>query len=480
MSGDDAQLERYLDGDIPSVAELRAHARRRGARRAPSSRCCSVPASPASASTDSADFICELGPSPADRPVTVTAGGQRRRGATPIRTRQPLVQVFKTIADQYVGQISLFKVVSGHARRRHHARRRRRRARDERVHAPVPPRGHRAMTPAGKATAGDLVGVAEAASAATGSHARAEGQAGARRAADAARRQPRRHAVPATQNDDDKLSSALARLVDEDPALEVGPRPDVATHRAARCRRRPRRTSPSPGSQRKFGVNVKTDAVPIEFRGRSRSRSRSRARLKKQSGGHGQFAVVNLRVVAARRAAAASSSSTRSSAGRSRSTTSPPAGSGIEEAMRPAAARRHPGGRRQGRVPRRQDALRRLVRHGVPHGGRRPGFFEAVQQASARRCSSRSRWSRSRCRPSCRATCSATCRHAPRPRRSAATSTVGMQTIRAEVPTVELQRYAIEMRALTGGRGRSDDPARPLRRRARATSRPSCSRSRAK
>ena len=30
----------------------------------------------------------------------------------------------------------------------------------------------------------------------------------------------------------------------------------------------------------------------------------------------------------------------------------------------------------------------------------------------------------------------------------------GMQTIRAEVPTVELATYAVEMRALTGGRGR--------------------------
>ncbi len=30
----------------------------------------------------------------------------------------------------------------------------------------------------------------------------------------------------------------------------------------------------------------------------------------------------------------------------------------------------------------------------------------------------------------------------------------GIQTIRAEVPTVELATYALEIRALTGGRGR--------------------------
>ena len=60
-----------------------------------------------------ADFICELGPSPADRPSDgrrpATSDG-RRRGRP---AGKPLAYVFKTVADQFVGQVSLFKVLSG-------------------------------------------------------------------------------------------------------------------------------------------------------------------------------------------------------------------------------------------------------------------------------------------------------------------------------------------------------------------------------
>ena len=63
-----------------------------------------------------ADFICELGPSPADRPTTVAAGNGDGSvtvdvGADP--SGKPLAYVFKTVADQFVGQVSLFKVLSG-------------------------------------------------------------------------------------------------------------------------------------------------------------------------------------------------------------------------------------------------------------------------------------------------------------------------------------------------------------------------------
>ena len=59
-----------------------------------------------------ADFICEIGPSPADRPVTVTAGDQQVE-VTADEAGQPLAYVFRTIADPFVGQLSLFKVLSG-------------------------------------------------------------------------------------------------------------------------------------------------------------------------------------------------------------------------------------------------------------------------------------------------------------------------------------------------------------------------------
>ena len=59
-----------------------------------------------------AKFICEIGPAPTDRPgVTVEAGGSTQEVSCD-PCGQPLAYVFKTIADPYVGKVSLFKVLS--------------------------------------------------------------------------------------------------------------------------------------------------------------------------------------------------------------------------------------------------------------------------------------------------------------------------------------------------------------------------------
>ncbi len=116
VSGDDEQLERYLSGEVPSVADLErtlAHEVLAGIE---------FPVLCGSALTGVgvdrlADFICEIGPSPADRPVVVTAG-PGEVGITADAAGQPLAFVFKTIADPFVGQLSVFKVLSGTVQRR--------------------------------------------------------------------------------------------------------------------------------------------------------------------------------------------------------------------------------------------------------------------------------------------------------------------------------------------------------------------------
>ena len=156
VSGDDAQLERYLEGDIPSVGELQR------TLAAEVLACTEFPVLLGSGTTavgidELGDFICSLGPSPEARPVTVNAGGQTVEVAAD-PGGAPLVRVFKTISDQYMGQISLFKVVSGtlgaDTTLRDTAT-----GRDERVHAPFHLRGSE-QTPAGKATAGKVAGKA--------------------------------------------------------------------------------------------------------------------------------------------------------------------------------------------------------------------------------------------------------------------------------------------------------------------------------
>ncbi len=76
VSGDDEQLERYLSGDVPTTAELERTLAHEVLDRL------EFPVLVGSALTGVgidrlADFICEIGPSPADRPMAVMAGTEQ-------------------------------------------------------------------------------------------------------------------------------------------------------------------------------------------------------------------------------------------------------------------------------------------------------------------------------------------------------------------------------------------------------------------
>ncbi len=98
-----------------------------------------------------------------------------------------------------------------------------------------------------------------------------------------------------TQADDDKMGSALQRLQAEDPALALERNDETRqtllkgtgeTHLAVALER----------LQRKFGVNVDTEDVRVPYRETISGKAEAEGKYKKQSGGHGQFGVAWLRV----------------------------------------------------------------------------------------------------------------------------------------------------------------------------------------
>jgi elongation factor G len=99
---------------------------------------------------------------------------------------------------------------------------------------------------------------------------------------------------PVTQTDDDKLSGALQRLLTEDHGLSVERNHAHQTvlsgagdtHLAVALER----------LARKFGVHVTTDDVRVPYSETISGTGEAEGKVKKQSGGHGQYAVVNLRV----------------------------------------------------------------------------------------------------------------------------------------------------------------------------------------
>jgi elongation factor G len=293
VSGDDEQLERYLSGEVPTAAELErtlAHELLDQSE---------FPVLCGSALTGVgidrlADFICELGPSPADRPTLVSAADGGVTVDVPADVgAKPLAYVFKTVADQFVGQVSLFKVLSGTVAVDERLVSSGRGA-EERMHGLFHLRGKDHLT-TDRVVAGDIGAVAKLSDTGTGATL-APKDSPVRAAAPLAPPAVFGLALkPVTQADDDKLSGALQRLLTEDPGLVVERNEETGqtvlrgcgdTHLAVALER----------LARKFGVNVETEEVRVPYRETIVGSAEAEGKIKKQSGGHGQYAVANLRV----------------------------------------------------------------------------------------------------------------------------------------------------------------------------------------
>jgi elongation factor G len=98
---------------------------------------------------------------------------------------------------------------------------------------------------------------------------------------------------PKSRNDVDKLSTAMARLLEEDPSLQMHRETSTNevilsglgdSHLEVAVQR----------LQRKFGVNVTLDVPKVAYRETITSKGVAEGRHVRQSGGHGQYGVVNL------------------------------------------------------------------------------------------------------------------------------------------------------------------------------------------
>jgi elongation factor G len=288
---DDALLERYLDGDVPALEELE-HALTLGIEAASVFPVVCGSATAEVGVDRLADLLVEIGPPPRDRPVTVVAGDTEVEVAAD-PDAQPLAVVFKTIADPFVGQVSLLKVLSGTIRNDDHLINSRTGA-DERLHGLFVVRGKDHDTVESLA-AGDIGGVAKLSATTTGDTLAPKGRPV--RVAPIEQPDPvlATAVVAKTQADDDKLASALHRLQDEDPALVVDR--DEETHQTVlRGTGETHLAITLERLERKFGVNLTTEDVRVRYRETIREAAEAEGRHKKQSGGHGQFAVATIRL----------------------------------------------------------------------------------------------------------------------------------------------------------------------------------------
>jgi elongation factor G len=301
---DDDLMARYLEGDEISADELAKTL----ARGVVSSQVFPVICGSATKLVGIdrlLDCICDVAPSPLERPpALVRAPGNAGAEAVeiaPDSAGQPLAWVFKTIADPYVGKISLFKVASGTLRPDIVMFNPRSKA-EERLHALFTLRGKEQL-PLTEVSAGDIAAVAKLAATNTGDTLTPRnmpvvmlptGSAGDW-VADAALPVLSIAIHPKSKADEDKLMTALHRLQEEDPTLVV--RRDDETHQTvlsgtgeAHLGIAMERLS------RKFGVGVESEELIIPYRETVSTNAEAEGKYKKQTGGHGQFGVAFLRV----------------------------------------------------------------------------------------------------------------------------------------------------------------------------------------
>ena len=444
---DDDLLERYLEGEVPSVDELE-HTLHDGIAAATV-----FPVIVGSATAEIgidrlADFLVEIGPSPLDRPVTVSAGDTEVEVKADADA-DPLAFVFKTVADAYVGQISLFRVLSGTIKPDDHLLNTRSSS-DERLHGLLCVRG-KDQEQADRIVAGDIGAVAKLNATSTGDTLSPKSTPVAVPPIEAPRPTLAVAIVPRTQADEDRLVPALHRLQDEDPALLVERNDE--THQTllwGTGETHLQITMEKLG--RKFGANVDTEDVRVAYRETVTDSAKGvEGRHKKQTGGHGQFGVCVIDVEPLPRGEGFQFENKVVGGAISRGYI-PAVQKGIEEAMEAGGVNGYP-----------VVDLRVRLTDGKEHSvdssemafkvAGRLAFRAAMAQASPVILEPVSRLE-----VTVPITQQGDVMGDLNSRRGRVQGTEaegsGENTVIALVPTSEIQRYAIDLRSLTGGRGR--------------------------
>ena len=291
---DDALLEKYLDEGELSAEELATGLKKGVTERSLIPVLCGS-AEKSAGIPQLMDFIVRVLPLPAELPDVV--GTKPNSDEEITRARAPdapmCALVFKTLADPYVGKLTYFRVFSGIFKSDSTVLNSTR-GKTERVGQLFQVMG-KDQKPVPQLAAGELGAVAKLGGTFTGETLCDKADPIVLPGIEYPAAVMSLVVEPKTKGDEDKLSTALGRLREEDPMLTVKRDTEI------------NQTLISGAGEshldvvvdkmhRKFGVDVKTDIPRVPYKETIRKNAEAEGKHKKQTGGHGQYGQVFLRL----------------------------------------------------------------------------------------------------------------------------------------------------------------------------------------
>ncbi|MGE5371219.1 MAG: elongation factor G [Solirubrobacterales bacterium] len=267
--GDDDLLNKYLDGVSLTDEEIRIGIRAAAAKGSAVFVFCGA-ATANQGVVQLMDFLIDCAPAP-------SAEGEGK----------PLAcLVFKTIADPYIGRLNFFKVYQGSLKAESSVYNTNK-EKEEKINQILIMRGKEQQT-VPEAKTGDIAAVAKLAETITGNTLSIKSNPQDMGTIEFPEPTLSTAIEPKSKGDEDKLGNAIHRLIEEDPTIRL--------EKNTETRQTILRTLGESHTdivlerlQRKFGVEVKTTDLRIPYRETIRASVQVEGKHKKQSGGHGQF-----------------------------------------------------------------------------------------------------------------------------------------------------------------------------------------------
>ena len=284
---DDVLIAKYLEGIVLTEEEIR-----KGLRAAVIKRKV-VPILVGSATENAAintvlDAVCKYLPSPKDMGnITVQNIQSKQEETISADPTGPLAAlVFKMSADPYVGKLTYFRVYSGTIQSDSHVWNAGKQT-QERIGQLYMLRG-KTQEPVSNLVAGDIGAVAKLSAASTGDTLASKERPLTLPGVEFPNPCMSAAVLPKTKADLDKLGSSLARIAEEDPSLRVYRDPDTS-EMVISGMGEAHLDVVAEKMQRKFGVGILVQVPKIAYKETITRSSHSEYKHKKQTGGHGQY-----------------------------------------------------------------------------------------------------------------------------------------------------------------------------------------------